>query len=253
LQSSEKIKTFLRYIFATPQRKDDNLNMRAWFIFYVLYMAIVCVISQWAFTRYFEGNQAWAQTVWYLGLYVFYLSLACTYVPLNTGIAVLFLASPTGGLTVLSPFWRIIAVAGLGAMATGVAHTNEYHMIAYLLRLGKVYKIKETRVYRWAEKYFKLWPFMLLVVFNIVPIPADPPRWLAIMSGYPLPKFFLAQWVGRFLRYTALAVVAEYLQLTLMQIIGICILLVAISIAGVVVQRFRRQKVEVTRVEEATV
>ena len=31
---------------------------------------------------------------------------------------------------------------------------------------------------------------MLQVVLNIVPVPADPVRWLAILSGYPLGKYF---------------------------------------------------------------
>ncbi len=242
----------IQYLFATPQRKDDKLNMRLWFVLYVLYMVVVTVVTQYAFVRYSDTYQPSAKTIWYLGLYMLYLSLACTYIPLNTGILVLLLASPDGGLTAISPFWRVMAVAGLGALATAISHLNEYHLITYLLRLGRAYKIKQTRIYLWAERHFSRWPFVLLVIFNVLPLPADPIRWLAIISQYSLTKYFLAQWVGRFIRYAILATVAKSLKLTFVQIIIICTALFVISGLIALVQRFRQRGVESNVAEKAS-
>jgi membrane protein YqaA with SNARE-associated domain len=238
----ELSKNVVRILFATPQRKDDRLQMRAWFVFYLAYMIAVCFISNWGFLNSANLDRPWAKSVWFLGLFVFYFSLACSYIPLPTAWLVLLLASPSGGLTFLPPFWRVLAVAGLGALATGVSHTNEYHVLVYLLRLGKIHLIKETRIYRWAEKQFKTWPFGLQFLFNVLPVPADPSRWLAALSGYPLPKFFCAQALGRFVRYGALAFVAESLKLTLVQVIIISAALVVLSFAAVTIQKLRQKK-----------
>lgn len=234
----------LRYLFATPQRRDDALNLRAWFAFYVVYLAVLCFMSNWGYLRYADTQVPWAWAVWLLGLYMFYFSLACTYIPFPTVPAILFLASPVGGLTALGPVWRVVAVAGLGSLATAVSHTNEYHVLSYLLRLGKVHRIKETRVYLWAERYFKIWPFMLLVVFNVIPFPADPARWLAILSRYSRRRYFLSQWIGRFIRYAAMAAAAASLKFNVFQILLITVLLILLSLVGVLVQRTRQRPVQ---------
>ncbi|MFA5864288.1 MAG: hypothetical protein WC975_06330 [Phycisphaerae bacterium] len=232
-------KNLLLYIFATPQRKDDVLHIRAWFLFYALYMIAVCILSNWGYVHYSRTGDNIAKAVWFLGLFVFYFSLACTYIPLPTVWLILLLASPVCGLAILTPFWWVVMVAGLGAFATSISHTNEYHFITYLLRLGKIHLLKQTRIYLWAHKQFKVWPFLLLVVFNVLPVPADPVRWLAIISGYPLVKFFLANWIGRFFRYGILAVIAESLKLNLIHIIIISAALIVLSLAGVVFQHIR--------------
>jgi surface polysaccharide O-acyltransferase-like enzyme len=92
----------------------------------------------------------------------------------------------------------------------------------------------------------------LLVIFNVLPLPADPIRWLAIISQYSLTKYFLAQWVGRFIRYAILATVAKSLKLTFVQIIIICTALFVISGLIALVQRFRQRGVESNVAEKAS-
>ena len=217
--SKIKDNRILRLIFATPQQADDGLALRRWFAIYCIYLAGLCILSSWGFARYGSENLLWAKGVWLICLYMFYFSLACTFVPLPTSWFVLFLCSPAGGFGFVEPVWRILIVAGLGAVATGMAHLNEYHLGGYLLRLGKMRMIRQTRLYNFALKIFKTWPFMIQVVFNIIPIPADPARWIAIISHYPLRKFFLAQASGRFIRYALMGIAAELLHLTIKEII----------------------------------
>ncbi len=235
----------VRLVFATPQRAHDGLNMRAWFVFFCFYMAGTAFLGQWGLAHYGEQNHVWAGPAGLLAIYLFYFSLACTYIPLPTPFFVLFLASPSGGLSGIDPIWRILIVAGLGALATAISHVNEYHVFTYLLRLGKVYKIRENRIYQWAEKQFKVWPFLLQVIFNIVPIPADPARWMAILSKYPIGRYFGAQWIGRFVRYGFLAATAEILKLNVKQIIGIQLGLFVITIGMFIVHQIRQRRPKV--------
>jgi membrane protein YqaA with SNARE-associated domain len=235
-------KKIIQMFFATPQQRDDRLNMRAWFALFCSFLAAIALLSQWGFQHYSLNCADWARTLWLLGLYIFYFAIACTYVPLPTAWFVLFLASPTDGLIILPAGWRILAVAGLGAFGSAVSHLNEYHVIAYLLRLGKIGKLRQTKAYLWAHRHFQVWPFMIQVIFNIVPIPADPSRWLASMAGFPIPKFFLAQWLGRFIRYGILAVASVYLSLTLREIALIQVGLFAIAFGTFITHQFRQKR-----------
>ena len=233
-----------KFIFATPQQTDDNLKLRHWFIVYCLYLIVLCIISSWGFAHYSSENASWAKAVWLIGLYMFYFSLACTFVPIPTSWFVLFLCSPAGGLAFIAPVYRILIVAGLGALSTGIAHLNEYHLGGYLLRLGKMRMIRQTRFYNFALRIFQSWPFMIQVALNVIPIPADPARWIAIISNYPLVKFFAAQWTGRFIRYALMGIAAELLELTITEIIILQAVLVIIPLVRLLYRWLKHKRTQ---------
>lgn len=227
-----------RFIFATPNNMRDRLNMRVWFAGFCVYLGTAALMSAWGFEAYTRTGSPAGRALWMMGLYVFYLSLACTFVPLPTSWFVLLLASPAGGLGI-PVVGRIVVLAVVGAFATSVSHVNEYHVISWLLRLGKIRRLQETRAYQWAERVFTVSPFLLQVMFNVAPVPADPVRWMATIYGYPLGKFFLAHWLGRVIRYSVLAVLAVIFRLTVRQIMVIQAGLVILALSNVVWHRVR--------------
>ncbi len=210
----------------------DGLNLRLWFAVFCLYLTAIVATSLLAFNHFSDTGSEAAKTIWLVGLFAFYFSIACTFVPIPTTWLILLLASPMGGLA-FGPLGRVLIVAGMGAIATGISHINEYHVLCYLLRLGKAHRVRETRIYRWAEDLFKVSPFLLQVAFNVVPVPIDPARWLAIAYRYPLGRFFLAHSLGRFIRYTLMAMAAEVLRLGFEQIIVVQCALVIIAFARI--------------------
>jgi len=239
----------IKLLTATPSAKHDRLNMRLWFATFCVYLAAVTAASLLALQWYGRTGCDAGRAIGLFGMFVFCFSIACTFVPIPTSWFVLLLASPVGGIA-LEPLPRVLIVAALGAFATAVSHVNEYHVICYLLRLGRAHRLKETRVYKWAEELFELSPFLLQLTFNVVPFPADPARWMAIIYGYPLGKFFLAHWIGRFIRYTLLAMTAEIMELTVFQIGVIQVTLVLLAIVNVIWRRGRSSKADPNRVEE---
>jgi membrane protein YqaA with SNARE-associated domain len=238
---------FLRFVSVDR----DRLNLRAWFALYCVYMTVVVLLSLWGCRSFTESGTTWGEVVCWVGMYVFYFSLACTFVPLPTSWFVLFLASPQGPLD-LNPIFRVALVAAIGGAATGIAHLNEYHVISYLLQLGKIHRVRETRIYIWAENIFKTSPFMLQMWFNVVPVPADPVRWLAIIYRYPRVKFFLAHASGRTIRYGVLAVAAVIFALSARQIVIIQMLLVILAIGKIFLPRLRSVRVITKPAEEQT-
>jgi membrane protein YqaA with SNARE-associated domain len=241
------LKSIASLLFAkTPASSTtDTFNLRRWFIFFVIYMILLTIVALAALHAWAAGGNPAMLRVWLAALYVFYLSLCCTFFPAPTAWIILLMASPVVALfnpaalahstgwsvdaaSRLAPLFTVAVVAALGAAATAIANLNEYHIFTFLLRYGRVRKIRQTRLYLWAKNAFDVSPFALLFTFSFIPIPVDVIRWLAITAGYPRSRFTLAYFLGRFLRYTILAGAAVCFHLSFKAILIIQITLVAL-------------------------
>lgn len=212
------------------KRPFTGMEFRVWFWGYCAYLLGLCVVSLLGFSRMGFGDRyAFYKCIWLIGLYMFYFSLASTFVPLPTSWFVLFLDSPSG-LSFIAPLERVILVALLGSFSTAVSHLNEYYLGNYILQ-DKSKFIKETKIYRWASQRFDRYAFWLLFVFNVVPVSADPVRWLAIISRYPRGRFFVSQMLGRFVRYALLGIAAEIFKLTIIQIMVLQVAILAVPLS----------------------
>lgn len=166
---------------------------------------------------------------WLLALYLFYMSLCCTFFPAPTAWIILLMASPivsmfdTGITTTL-------AVAAIGAAGTAIANLNEYHIFTFLLRYGKVHRVRQTRLFGTAKRWFSASPFALMALFSFLPVPVDLVRWLAISCRYSRLRYAGANFLGRFFRYGLLAGAATFLAIGWGGILGIQITLAALVI-----------------------
>lgn len=189
----------------------ETINLRLWFILFVLWMTgltLAVVLS----LRGLETGDAQAGRVWLLCVYAFYLSLCCSFCPLPTAWIVLLMASNEVAL-VAEPVLRVVLVATVGAAGTVMANLNEYHLLTYLLRQGKVARVRLTRAYNLAAEWFGVAPFAVLVGVSILPIPVDVVRWLAVAYRYPRRRFAAAYALGRWWRYALFAALAIWLDL----------------------------------------
>jgi membrane protein YqaA with SNARE-associated domain len=183
--------------------------------------------------------------VWLLAGYAFYLSICCTFLPAPTTWIVMLVASDMmaaqAGLDGHGVV-RLIAVATVGAVATGLANLNEYHVFVYLLRKHRVAKVRDTRLYERASAWFRTNPFWILSLFSFLPIPVDVIRWLAITARYSRARFFWASFAGRWFRYAIWAAAASGLHLGARQIMGIQVVLVVLALIKVAPRLARRLK-----------
>ena len=212
-------------------------GLRAWFIIYLVWMSGLAAVALLTFGRHDPGPGG-ALGVGLLALMCFYLSLCNVFVPLPTAWIILFAASPELGL-LESDWQRVVVVAVLGATATAVANLNEYHVLAFLLRYGLDRRIRATRVYRWAIRWFDVAPFHTLLLIGFVPIPIDAIRWLAILRRYSRVMFAWAYFIGRGLRYLLLAWFAVLAQLSAWQIMVVQVLIVVVALATRLIPRPR--------------
>ncbi len=235
------------------QLTEERINLRRWFIFYILYMSLLALTalaesnaqfrSGWHINLPFMRSSLSLQadgTLWLVALYLFYMSLCCTFFPAPTAWLVLLMASPvigfdivTTGNTYTDAILRIAAVATIGALGTAIANLNEYHIWVYLMRFGYVHKIRQTRLYTRALQWFGTSPFLLITVFSFLPVPVDVVRWLAISHYYNRFYYSLASFLGRLGRYGLLAAAATCLRLDTTAII-----IIQLSFAAIIVLRW---------------
>jgi membrane protein YqaA with SNARE-associated domain len=234
-------------------------GLRAWFLALLLWMIGLSVVALTAFGRYEAGDAA-ALGPWLLALMCIYVTLCNTLLPLPTAWIILLLASDGVGL--FEQAWlRLAVVAVAGALATMMANLNEYHVLSYLLHFGLAKRIRRSRVYRWAVRWFDVSPFRTLMLVAFVPIPIDAVRWLAVLRGYSRVRFGLAYFLGRLPRYALLAGLSVSLRLDTWGIIAIqaaLIVLLAARLAWTMIGRLtggpaapRGASAEVTLAEAA--
>lgn len=205
-------------------------HMRLWFAFYLVWAGTLTWIAAAAFARY-EDGAAWAALPWGLALMCFYLSLCNALAPLPTGWIVMLVASDELAPGV-SPVIRIGLVAILGGLATAIANLNEYHILSHRAGARLREKVRDTRAFRWAVRWFDRAPFGALTAIAFVPIPVDVIRWLAILRQYSRIRFALAYIVGRSARYVFLAVIAVSFHLNWWQILLVQLGIIALSALG---------------------
>jgi membrane protein YqaA with SNARE-associated domain len=186
-------------------------GLRLWFGAFLVWMVGLFAIALLMFGRYEAGDTA-ALGLWILALTGFYVSLCNSLLPLPTAWIILLAASDDVRLFD-SAALRIAAVAVLGGTATMIANLNEYHLLRYLFRARLGARLRGTRAYRWAVRWFDAAPLQTLTLFAFLPIPVDVVRWLAILRGYSRLRFAIAYWLGRTPRYALLAGLAVAVHL----------------------------------------
>jgi membrane protein YqaA with SNARE-associated domain len=212
---------------------EEKINLRAWFAFFIIFLSLLAyaAISSLAFDGMGDTGDIGFQ-IWSLSLLTFYLSLCCTFFPLPTAWIILLFGSPdpTAMNPVPSnPWMGVFIVATLGALGTAIANLNEYHIWTFILRYKKVAKVRDLHAYKKAAEWFNAYPFLVLMVVSLIPIPVDIFRWLAISCRYSRKKYFIAYFIGRWVRYVMIAGFSNVLNLGFIDIIIIQAILVLLA------------------------
>ncbi len=190
-------------------------GLRAWFIVFIAWLGGLTAAAV-LLLRAGDQGSTLALHGWLLALMCFYLSLCNTFVPLPTAWIVLLAAAPDYAIAG-NPALNILIVAALSTLSTIMANLNEYHVFAYLLHFGLGARIRRSRLYGWATRWYDRAPFQLLVLGAFIPLP-DAIRWLAILRHYPRGRFALAYLLGRGPRYVLFAGASVLFALTAKQI-----------------------------------
>ena len=121
--------------------------------------------------------------------------------------------------------WLIATAATLGSVVMSFADYALVESVLYRSRVGA--RTRQSRMFRWAVRWMKRWPFAVVVVFSFVPLPITIVRILAPASGYPIGRYIAAQIIGRFPRFLLLGALGKFLQVPTWLLVGVLVVLIA--------------------------
>jgi membrane protein YqaA with SNARE-associated domain len=162
-----------------------------------------------------------------------YLSVCCTFLPLPTGWIIAALA--TREASVAGSLWGVVLlVATSGAIGSTIANLGDYHLMTWMLRHRRVAAVRSTRLYERCSRWFASAPFTILVIANVLPIPIDVVRILAVANRYPRGSFAGANFLGRFARYGIVAFITYFWDLGWGACVALLVLAAGLALARIV-------------------
>jgi membrane protein YqaA with SNARE-associated domain len=117
------------------------------------------------------------------------------------------------GVLYVAQFYDPLEIAIAATVGSIVVSFADYAMVEYAMKRPRMSAAASHGLFGWAVKSMKRWPFAIIVLFSFLPLPIAVVRVLAPASGYPLPRYILAQIVGRMPRFYALAWLGKTVRL----------------------------------------
>ena len=145
------LKGLWEVLFERPRASNEQINLRAWFAGFVVYMVVLGGGVYLGLYLIGQGSREWGTVVLVIAAMMFYLSLCCTLCPLPTTWLILAVGSTEALQQILGVNWaqgfhsaaggytKVAIIAGLGGLATTIANLNEYHIFTFLLLLQFLY------------------------------------------------------------------------------------------------------------------
>jgi membrane protein YqaA with SNARE-associated domain len=155
-----------------------------------------------------------------LGLFV--LGLYC--IPTNS----VFPLPHEPGILYFAKFYDPIWIALVATAASTITSFADYAMVGAAMKHPRLAGVQGSRLFRWAVKWMKRWPFAIVVLFSLTPLPITVIRILAPASGYPIARYIVAQAVGRLPRFALLAWLGHELQVPTWVLIAMFVVLLGL-------------------------
>jgi membrane protein YqaA with SNARE-associated domain len=137
---------------------------------------------------------------------LFLLGLYC--IPTNS----IFPLPHEPGVLYFAQFYDPLWIAIAATVASVVMSFADYAMVEAWMRHPRLGAVQHSRLFKWAVRWMKRWPFAIIVLFSLTPLPISVVRILAPASGYPVSRYIAAQIVGRLPRFYALAWLGAAIQ-----------------------------------------
>jgi membrane protein YqaA with SNARE-associated domain len=125
-------------------------------------------------------------------------------IPFPTMTAAIFLGKTH------SPF--LVAVAGM--LGSALSSAVIYYLLTELSNNRHIQRIENSSYISSLKALANKSPFLSLVVFNAVPFPIEPSRFLAIFNRYSVVRYVTAISLGRFVRFYLLAKFGETFRIS---------------------------------------
>jgi uncharacterized membrane protein YdjX (TVP38/TMEM64 family) len=155
-----------------------------------------------------------------IAFFVYTATLNSGFIPFPTMTAAIFLGKS------YSPF----LVAAVGTSGSAVSSIVIYYLVTKLSKRERMRRIENSRLIKSWKALARRSTFLSLVVFNTIPLPIEPSRFLAIFNRYSITRYVMAISLGRFVRYFLLAAVGETFRIPNGVLIALTVVLIAVPL-----------------------
>jgi membrane protein YqaA with SNARE-associated domain len=129
-------------------------------------------------------------------------------------------------------FYHPLWVALAATIGTVVVSFADYAVIEAAFKHPKIAGAREAKLFKWATRWMMKYPFWIIVLFSLTPLPVYVVRVLAPASGYPIGRYVAAQVTGRFPRFLALAYLGHTILLPTWSIVLMFVVMIGLMWAG---------------------
>jgi len=155
-----------------------------------------------------------------IGFFLYTATLNSGLIPFPTMTAVIFLGKS------YSP----LLVAVVGTAGSAVSSIIVYYLMTKFSQKENLKKIENSQIIKSLKTWTNKSPFLSLVVFNAIPLPVEPSRFIAVFNRYSITKYVVAISLGRFVRYFLLAALGGTFQIPNGALIVLTIALIVVPL-----------------------
>jgi ribonucleoside-triphosphate reductase len=106
-------------------------------------------------------------------------------------------------------FYDPLIVAIAATIGSIIATFADYAMVGAAMRTRALASTRNSRLFQWATRWMRRYPFAIIVQFSFTPLPISIVRILAPPIDNPIPRYIAAQLVGRLPRFFILALIGH--------------------------------------------
>jgi membrane protein YqaA with SNARE-associated domain len=185
------------------------------------------------------------ETVRDLTRYFLYMSICCNTIPIPTTPAVLYIAGEYGDVVqYFGRDWGWAIIALIGALGTTLANLIDYEILGTVMQTRLAKKITDSKHYQASIRAFNKYAFLALTAVNFAAFSLDVVRFVAISARYPRVKYIISSFIGRFARYSLLAIFGQIFKIPIWGILVVTMLLALPGLISWLRGRMKKDKHE---------
>jgi membrane protein YqaA with SNARE-associated domain len=126
-------------------------------------------------------------------------------------------------------FYSPFTVASISVIGTVITEAINYSVFNYVIDIGPIKKVRETKSAKKIMKLFRKAPFAALLLAGLLPIPFYPFRILVVLARYPVLPYLLTVFLSKFPRFIVLSFVGQVIKIPDWLLAALMIILIVVS------------------------
>lgn len=126
-------------------------------------------------------------------------------------------------------FYSPFIVASISVIGTVITESINYSVFNYVIDIGPIKKVRESKSAKKVMKLFGKAPFVALLLAGLLPIPFYPFRILVVLARYPVLPYLLTVFLSKFPRFMVLSFAGQVIKMPDWLLAMLMVILIIVS------------------------